>query len=162
MMHWLPHPVLSILLFATWLLLSADLSLAHIVLAAILALVIPYVCRSFLAGLPPIKSLGAAVRLLFVVTYDIVVANVVVARLILGSPKKLRPLFVEMPIALTEPMSISLLASIITMTPGTVSAELTDDNRLLIIHALDCADPSGLIADIQTRYEKPLMEIFGC
>ena len=162
MKRWLPHPVLSILLFIAWLLLSADLSLAHIVLAAILAWAIPYVCRSFLAGLPPIKNPWAALRLLFVVTYDIVVANVVVARLILGSPKKLRPLFVEMPIALTQPMSISLLASIITMTPGTVSAELTDDNRVLIIHALDCADPSGLIADIQNRYEKPLMEIFGC
>jgi multicomponent K+:H+ antiporter subunit E len=162
MKRWLPHPVLSILLFVTWLLLSADLSLAHIVLAAILAWVIPYVSRSFLVGLPPIKNPWAALRLLFVVTYDIVVANVVVARLILRSPKKLRPLFVEMPIALTQSMSISLLASIITMTPGTVSAELTDDNRILIIHALDCADPSGLIADIQNRYEKPLMEIFGC
>ena len=162
MKRWLPHPVLSILLFIAWLLLSADLSLAHIVLAAILAWAIPYVCRSFLAGLPAVKSPWAALRLLFVVTYDIVVANVVVARLILGSPKKLRPLFVEMPITLTQPMSISLLASIITMTPGTVSAELTDDNRVLIIHALDCADPSALIADIQNRYEKPLMEIFGC
>jgi multicomponent K+:H+ antiporter subunit E len=162
MKRWLPHPVLSALLFVTWLLLSADLSLAHIVLAAILAWAIPYVCRSFLVGLPPIKHPWAALQLLFVVTYDIVVANVVVARLILGSPKKLRPLFVEMPLRLTQPMSISLLASIITMTPGTVSAELSDDNRTLLIHALDCADPVGLVTDIQNRYEKPLMEIFGC
>jgi multicomponent K+:H+ antiporter subunit E len=162
MKRWLPHPVLSALLFVTWLLLSADLSLAHIVLAAILAWAIPYVCRSFLAGLPPIKNPWAALRLLFVVTYDIVVANVVVARLILGSPKKLRPLFVEMPLRLTQPMSISLLASIITMTPGTVSAELSEDNHTLLIHALDCADPVGLVTDIQNRYEKPLMEIFGC
>jgi multicomponent K+:H+ antiporter subunit E len=97
-----------------------------------------------------------------VVTYDIVLANIAVARLILGSPTKLRPLFVEFPLDLTQPMSISLLASIITMTPGTVSADLSEDSKLLLIHALDCDDPARLIGEIKHRYEKPLMEIFGC
>jgi len=66
------------------------------------------------------------------------------------------------PLELTQPMSISLLASIITMTPGTVSADLSEGNAMLLVHALSCDDPDALIAEIKQRYEKPLIEIFGC
>jgi multicomponent K+:H+ antiporter subunit E len=59
-------------------------------------------------------------------------------------------------------MSISLLASIVTMTPGTVSADVSEGNTSLLVHALDCDDPDALVAEIKQRYEKPLMEIFGC
>lgn len=162
MKKWLPHPVLSLFLFVAWLLLAAELSAAHILLALILASVIPFLCRSFLYGIPSLRNPSAAARLLLLVTYDIVLANIAVARLILGPPGRLKPIFVEVPLELTQPMSISLLASIITMTPGTVSADLSEGNRTLLVHALDCDDPAGLVAEIKQRYEKPLLEIFGC
>ena len=120
------------------------------------------VCRPFLSDLPSVRRPMAALRLLFVVTYDIVMANIAVARLILGSPSKLKPAFVQVPLELTNPMSISLLASIITMTPGTVSSDLSEGNTSLLVHALDCCDSDALVAEIKQRYEKPLLEIFGC
>lgn len=162
MKAWLPYPVLSLLLFVVWLLLVAEISVAHVLLALFLAWGIPMLCRPFLKDLPPVKHVFAALRLVALVTYDIVVANVAVARLVLGPTARLKPAFVQVPLTLTQPMSISLLASIITMTPGTVSSDLSQDNKVLIVHALDCSDPEALVADIQQRYEKPLLEIFGC
>jgi multicomponent K+:H+ antiporter subunit E len=162
MSAWLPYPILSGLLLATWLLLTGELSAAHGILALFLAIVIPLLCRPFLSGLPRVRSPIAAIRLVFLVTYDIVIANIAVARLVLGPPDRLRPVFVQVPLALTSDLSISLLGSIITMTPGTVSCDLSEDHTLLLVHALDCGDPPGLIADIKQRYEKPLLEIFGC
>lgn len=162
MKTWLPHPVLSLLLVLVWLLLVAEISLAHILLALFLAWSIPMLCRPFLKGLPSVRNAFAALKLVAVVTYDIVVANITVARLVLGPTARLKPAFVQVPLTLTQPMSISLLASIITMTPGTVSSDLSKDNKLLLVHALDCSDPQALVADIQQRYEKPLLEIFGC
>jgi multicomponent K+:H+ antiporter subunit E len=162
MKAWLPYPVLSFLLFVVWLLLVAEVSAAHVLLALFLAWGIPMLCRPFLKDLPPVRHAFAALRLVALVTYDIVLANIAVARLILGPTARLQPVFVQVPLTLTQPMSISLLASIITMTPGTVSSELSQDNKVLIVHALDCSDPEALVADIQQRYEKPLLEIFGC
>jgi multicomponent K+:H+ antiporter subunit E len=162
MKAWLPYPVLSLLLFVVWLLLVAEVSVAHVLLALFLAWGIPMLCRPFLKDLPPVRHTFAALRLVALVTYDIVVANIAVARLILGPTARLNPVFVQVPLTLTQPMSISLLASIITMTPGTVSSDLSQDNKILIVHALDCSDPEALITDIQQRYEKPLLEIFGC
>jgi multicomponent K+:H+ antiporter subunit E len=162
MKAWLPYPVLSFLLFVVWLLLVAEVSSAHVLLALFLAWGIPMLCRPFLKDLPPVRHAVTALRLVALVTYDIVVANIAVARLILGPTARLKPVFVHVPLTLTQPMSISLLASIITMTPGTVSSDLSQDNKVLIVHALDCSDPEALVADIQQRYEKPLLEIFGC
>lgn len=162
MKAWLPYPVLSLLLFIVWLLLVAEISVAHVLLALFLAWGIPMLCRPFLKDLPPVHHVFAALRLVILVTYDIVVANLTVARLVLGPTARLKPAFVKVPLTLTQPMSISLLASIITMTPGTVSSDLTQDNKVLIVHALDCSDPGALVSDIQQRYEKPLLEIFGC
>lgn len=162
MIRWLPFPLLSLLLFLSWLLLAAELSAAHIVLAAVLAFAVPLIVAAFLDHLPPVQSRAAALRLVLLVTWDIVVANVVVARLVLGPIHTLRPAFVKVPLDIRNPQSIALLASIITMTPGTVSADLSADQQSLLVHALDCEDAESLVADIKARYEKPLQEIFGC
>jgi multicomponent K+:H+ antiporter subunit E len=157
-----PFPVLSAILFLSWLLLVAEISVAQSLLALVLSFGIPKLIAPFLDHLPRIRSGTAAIKLIFLVTWDIVIANVAVARLVLGPAARLRPKFIELPIELTNPQSIVLLASIITMTPGTVSSDLSENGRVLIVHALDCADEAKLIKDIKDRYERPLKEIFGC
>jgi multicomponent K+:H+ antiporter subunit E len=162
MKRWLPFPLLSAVLAACWLLLAAEISVAHILLAALLAVSIPLLVAPFLDHLPRVISPLAAARLILLVTWDIVLANVAVARLVLGPTARLRPAFIHVPLALSNPQSIALLASIITMTPGTVSSDIDPERRTLLVHVLDCADAEQLVADIKHRYEEPLLEIFGC
>jgi len=89
------------------------------------------------------------------------VSNVEVARRILGPESALRPGFVELPLALTDPFAIATLAGIITMTPGTLSCAVAPDARTLLVHALHLEDADALVAEIKSRYEAPLMEIFA-
>ena len=98
--------------------------------------------------------------LVLVMLYDIVRANLHVARLVLGPQAAIRPGWVWVPLELTNIHGITALASLITVTPGTVSAELSDDRRYLLVHVLDLRDPEALIEEIKTRYEKPLRKIF--
>ncbi len=160
--RWLPYPLLSVALAAGWLMLTGDLSAGHLLLAALLGITIPCISAPFLDHLPRVQSPSAALRLLLLVTWDIVIANVAVSRLVLGSTGRLTPVFLRVPLALSNAQSTALFASIITMTPGTVSAVIDTENRELLVHALDCSDPDALIAEIKERYEKPLLEIFGC
>jgi len=157
-----PFPVLSGALVAAWLALAGEFSAAQVLLAVLLALAVPLLAQPFLDHLPRLVSVRAAVRFALLVTWDIVLANIVVARLVLGPIERLRPAFVKVPLDLTQPQSVALLASVITMTPGTVSADLAIDRKTLLVHALDCNDPDALVVDIKQRYERPLMEIFGC
>ena len=157
---WFSHPVLSLLLAAAWLLLQRSLAPAQLLTAALLALLVPRLVHGFLGPGVRLRAVGTALRLAGVVLWDILVSNLAVARLVLDPSARPRPAWVPVPLALTHPTALSLLASIVTTTPGTVSCVVDEERREILVHALDCADPGALVADIQRRYEAPLREIF--
>ena len=159
----LPSPLLSAMLFLAWLMLNESASPGHLLLAAGLALVLPWSTRRVRPEQPRLRHARTALRLLGRVLTDIVVSNVEVARRVLGPEAVLRPVFVWVPLAIRDPHGLVALAGIVTLTPGTLSSEITADRRHLLVHALHCPDDAAraaLVASIQTRYERPLMEIF--
>jgi multicomponent K+:H+ antiporter subunit E len=160
--RWLPHPLLSLLLVVFWPLLFNTLSLAHLLFGLVLAILVPLFTKRFWPGSPRVRRPLHLARYGLLVLGDILIANVQVAWLILGPVKKLRPAFVTYPLDLREDFSITLLASTVSLTPGTVSADVSADRSTLIIHALDVEDEATLIAHIKQRYETPLREIFEC
>lgn len=160
MKRWLPAPLLSLAVFVVWLLLVATTDLAHVLLAAVLAVVLPLVAQRLREDTAHMRRPGKAARLAALVLWDIVLSNIEVARRILGRESKMRPAFVWIPLDLTNRHGISTLAGIITMTPGTVSSELSPDQRHLLVHFLHLEDADAAITQIKTRYEAPLREIF--
>jgi len=155
-----PAPLLSATLFAVWLLLNNTLDPAQLVLGAALAIVVPWFTETLRPERPRIRKPLLIVRLGLVVLWDIVLSNIEVARRILGPEEAIKPAFVWMPLELTDPHAIVSLAGIITMTPGTLSAELSPDRRHLLVHAFNVDDEAALIAQMKARYEAPLKEIF--
>ena len=155
-----PSIPLSVTVFLFGLLLTGDMSRAYFALTVLLAMVIPQVARRLEREFANVGSLRPLPRLVLVMLYDIVRANWHVARLVLGPRKAIHPGWVWIPLELTNIHGITALASLITVTPGTVSAELSDDRRYILIHVLDLKDPQAVIDEIKTRYEKPLREIF--
>lgn len=160
MKRFLPSLPLSLAVLVLWLLLVAQLSVGQFLLGLVFAIALPAA-----AGLlQPERARFGRGRAVFVlvrrVLWDIVLSNVEVARRILGPERALTPTFVWVPLELTSIHGITALASIITLTPGTVSAELSEDRRHLLIHCFNLADAEQLLATIKARYEAPLKEIF--
>ena len=160
MKRWLPAPLLSATLFAVWLLLNNTVDAAHLVLGALVAIVVPWFTERLRPDRPRIRRPLVILRLGLVVLWDIVMSNIEVARRILGPEEAIRPAFVWLPLDLTDPHAIVSLAGIITMTPGTLSAELSADRRHLLVHAFNVDDEAALIAQMKARYEAPLKDIF--
>lgn len=160
--RWLPMPAQSLILFAVWLLLNNTLAAGHILLGAILALGIPLLVSPMQSPQPRVRSHLRAVRYTLMVLYDILVANFEVAVRVIGPMGKLQPAFVAVPLDIEGAVPITILASTISLTPGTVSAEVSEDRRWLYIHVLHLTDEAQLIAQIKSRYEAPLKEIFRC
>ena len=163
MKRWLPTPVISLLLFVAWLMLNGSLSAGHLLLGAALAVMLPWWTQRFRQEELRVHRWATVLRLAGRVLWDIVVSNVEVARRVLGPEATLRPVFVWVPLSIRDPHGIVALAGIITLTPGTLSSELTPDRRHLLVHALHCPDAAAeavLVASIQARYEAPLKEIF--
>lgn len=154
-----PAPLLSVVLFGAWLLLNG-LSAGHVVLAAVLGVAIPWFTERFRPERFRLRSWPTLAALAAIVLWDIVVSNVQVATLIIGPERRIHPRFVWLPLDIRDPHGIATLAGIITMTPGTLSADLTEDRRFLLVHALNVADEAELVASIKARYEAPLLRIF--
>jgi multicomponent K+:H+ antiporter subunit E len=159
--RWLPHPALSALLAVAWLLLQQSLAPAHLLSAVVLALLVPRLVHRFIGTGAQPRRPGLALRFAALVLWDIVVSNIAVARLVLSPAARPQPAWVVVPLDTRHPTAMALLASVITMTPGTVSCVVDDAERMILVHALDCSDPAGMAAQIKSRYEQPLMEIFG-
>lgn len=158
----LPNPVLTLLLAGLWLLLNNTFAGGHIVLGLFLGWAIPLLVAGFLIEVPRVRKPLKLCLFVLMVFYDIVAANIHVARLVLGPKEKLRPAFIVMPMRIENEFVLAALTSIVSLTPGTVSAGLSPDHKHLLMHALDAPDIEGIIAEVQSRYEAPLMEIFEC
>lgn len=156
----LPHPLLTPTLAAIWLLLNNSLAPGQIILGALLGWLIPLFTLRFWPDTVRIRKPWLLLRFFIVFLFDVCIANLAVARRILGRPESLRPAFIEVPLALESELAISFLANTICLTPGTVSALLSPDRRILLVHALDAPDPDAVRAIIKSRYEAPLKAVF--
>ena len=131
----LPHPFLSALLVGVWVLLAGSLSLGSLVMAALLALGIGWIIPRPAA--PRIASPLGLIAYGGLVIWDIAVASVQVAQIILFMPKdQIKSAFIAVPIDLPSQQAITLLAGTITLTPGTLTADISSDGSVLLIHAL--------------------------
>ncbi|WP_436861851.1 Na+/H+ antiporter subunit E [Acinetobacter haemolyticus] len=157
--RWFPHPFVSCLVFLCWLMLSHSLDASDLLIALLLGIVIPRLVRPFIARTPDIHWIPA-IKLIFVVLWDIVISNFRVAKMVLGPMDNLHPQWYRIPLETNHEQVNTLLAMIITTTPGTVSAGIDQERGDILIHALSTDDTELDIQEIKQRYEQPLIEIF--
>lgn len=157
----LPAPLLSLALFALWLVLNQSLSAGHLVLAAVVALATPILSAPLRPLGVRIRRPGSVVRLVLTVARDVVDSNRLVASRIASAHRNpVRSAFVRVPLALRNADGLTALAVITTIIPGTVWAELAGDRSALLLHVFDVEDEAAFVAAFKDRYERPLMEIF--
>jgi multicomponent K+:H+ antiporter subunit E len=161
MARFLPHPYLSVLLALVWLLLANEIGAGTLLGGAALGIAVPLFTSVYWSRRARVGAPLIAVQYVLIVLWDIVVANIQVAYLVLfRRGYSLQSRFVTIPLDVQAPEAIAVLAGTITMTPGTVSADLSADGRALLVHCLETVDPAATVAAIKHRYERRLQRIF--
>ena len=158
----LPHPKLSAFLLVLWLLLNNSAAPGHLLLGALLGMLIPLFTRRFWPERLGLANPGLMLRFTGRILWDIIMANFAVARVVLGPRSAVQPAFVHVPLDIHDDFPVTVLASVVSLTPGTVSAGIDAERRYLLVHALSVDDTEALARDIKTRYEAPIKEIFAC
>lgn len=157
----LPMPIHSAVLLLTWLLLN-DFSVGHWFLGSLLALFIPWLVAPLSDPQARVRKPFKAVLYGLMVLWDILRSNIEVAILVLRPNRHLQPALLALPLDIQGELPQALLASTISLTPGTVSIDFSEDRKWLYIHALHVTDEQALLRSIKERYEAPLKEIFAC
>ena len=156
----LPHPGLSALLVVMWVVMVNDVTFGTLFLGLVVGFGVPLLTAPWWPGRPRVRFVPAAAYLALVL-WDILVANFQVAAIILFKPTRdLRPAWLTIPLELTSPEAITVFAGTISLTPGTVSSDISACGQYLLVHALHAPDPAGEVAKAKARYEARLKEIF--
>lgn len=158
----LPHPLLTILLAVVWIMLQNSVTAGMVVFGLILGTIIPLVTAVWWPDRPRGLRMGKLLAYMLLVLWDIIVANIEVAWIVLTRPNdKLRTKWVVVPLDLRRPEAITILAGTVTLTPGTVSTDLSNEGHSLLVHALDAESADEVRDQIKSRYEARLKEIFS-
>lgn len=153
--------VLGILLLTlAWLALTGSWSIPNVGFGIILSVVAASFSRETRRrreiAIRPIRVLGLA--LLFL--WELALSGYRVARLVLMPRMELKPGIFAYPLKVDRNFEITLLANLITLTPGTLSVDVSPDRKLLFVHAIDCSDPDQARRDIADGFERKILEAF--
>lgn len=156
-----PHPVVSVVIALLWLVLTG-FTPGQMVLAVAVGTLAGLAYGRLTPTRIRLRRPDLMVKLFFRVGGDIIRSNIAVARLMIteGRDKGRRSGFVHIPLDLTNPHALAVLAMIVTATPGTAWVEYTPRNRTLLLHVFDLLESDDWVHIIKTRYEALLMEIF--
>jgi multicomponent K+:H+ antiporter subunit E len=155
-------PVLTGVLLLMWLLLNDTVSLGHVLFGLLLAVVLACASGVLRPLKPRIRRARLVLVLLLLVLYDIVRSNIGVARIVLHlvGGREVHSGFVKIPLALTDPHGLAVLAGIVTATPGTIWVDHDVATSTLTLHVLDLTSEQHWIDWVKGRYETLLVRIF--
>ena len=162
MRRWLPYPLVSLALCALWLLLNQAFDVASILLGALLGIALPLLLRRLQPlGYPRLRAPLTFIRLIGFALVEIVRSCFNVCHIILFKDyRKVNSQFIRVPLTIRDPYGLAMLSCLINMTPGTVWVEILPERHELSLHVFDLHDEQWWIDTIQTRYERPLIDIF--
>jgi multicomponent Na+:H+ antiporter subunit E len=152
----------GVLAFA-WSALMGQVNLATLTIGFTLGLLSLWVVAPLFgpAGRRDLRRLPAAVRLILLFLYELIVSGFRVAWDVVSPGSKATPGIVEVPLDVKSGHEITLLANLISLTPGTLSLDLSEDRRILYVHSMYTDDPEQLVAEIKTTFEKLIIEVCG-
>jgi multicomponent K+:H+ antiporter subunit E len=157
-----PHPFLTLLIAFVWTVLQPQVSAGMVVFGLILGMIIPLMTTRWWPDRPSGVRFGKLAVYIVLVLRDIIVANIEVAWIVLTVPNsQLKPAWIVVLLDLRQPEAITVLAGTVTLTPGTVSSDLSENGHSLLVHVLHTDDPEADLKRIKERYETRVKEIFG-
>lgn len=108
------------------------------------------------------RRLWALITFAVFIVWEIIISNVKLAQIILQRQPKLAPAIVAVPLAVTSPLEITILASVITLTPGTLSIDLGKNEsgeRVLYVHSMAIEDIDEFRHSLKETFERKLLAI---
>lgn len=151
--------LINMIVAGTWMFLKNDWSFPSFFVGFFWGLVLLYLMRRIIPGRFYFSRVLAACTLFFLFLKELLMANISVIRDITRPKLDIQPGIFALPTELKSDWEITLLSILITLTPGTIVMDISDDNKILYIHAINMADADEAIAAIKNSFEKAIMEV---
>lgn len=150
----------NLLLAIAWAAVSGSFTLANLVFGFVLSAIALYLIREQVGYVGYITRSWRVISLAALFVYELILSAWRVTTLVLSPRMDVKPGIFAYPMKVDRDGEITLLANLITLTPGTLSIDVSDDRRTLYVHALDCSDVDRTSGDIADGFERKILEAF--
>ncbi|MEK5037463.1 Na+/H+ antiporter subunit E [Sporosarcina sp. FSL K6-3457] len=151
--------LLNVFIAFVWMFMSTSLTASTFIIGYLIGLILIIMMRRFFKDRLYIWRLWAAVKLTLLFCKELLLSNISVLRIVLRPKLGIQPMIFALPTDLEHDWEITLLSSLITLTPGTIVLNVSDDQRTLYIHAIDVDDVDEAIDSIKNSFEKAIKEV---
>lgn len=150
----------NVLLALAWGAVTGSFSFLNLLFGFVLAALALWLIREQIGTSGAVTRVWRAFSLACLFLYELVMSSVRVAIIVLSPKRELNPAIIAYPLQVDRDFEITLLANLITLTPGTLSVDVSEDRGTLFIHCIDVPDVDAVIADIRNGFERKIMETF--
>lgn len=151
--------LLNVLIALTWMFLSVSFKPTTFIVGYLLGVLMLFMLRKSFSSRFYMDRIWAVIKLASLFLKELVLSNFSVLKLIVQPTMPIRPAIFAMPTVLEQDWEITLLSSLITLTPGTVVIDISDDNKTLYIHSIDFEDIDEAVESIRNTFEKAILEV---
>ncbi len=152
--------VVNVLLALSWGAVSGSFAVINLVFGFALGALALSMIREQVGSVGYFSRLRRIASLAVLFVYELLLSATRVAILVTRRDMNLKPGIISYPLKVDRDLEITLLANLITLTPGTLSVDVSADRKTLFIHALDCSDPEAIRSDIADGFERKILEAF--
>lgn len=152
--------LINILMALSWAAVTGSFSVVNLAFGFVLSLAALFLIREQVGTTASFQRAGKVVSLAALFVYELVLSAWRVARIVIRPKIELQPGIIAYPLTVESDFEITLLANLITLTPGTLSVDVSEDRKTLFVHCIDVPDPQGTIDDIKNGFERKILEVF--
>ncbi|CAN7219497.1 Na+/H+ antiporter subunit E [Neorhizobium tomejilense] len=152
--------ILSLVFAVVWVAVTGSATLHNLIFGFALSTLVLWIVRDEMGARGYWRRLGRILSLLALFLKELALSAWKVAVLVMRPHMDLKPGIFAFPLTVTRDFEITLLANLITLTPGTLSVDVSEDRKTLFVHAIDCSDVEATKRDIANGFERKIMEAF--
>jgi multicomponent Na+:H+ antiporter subunit E len=149
----------NLLLALTWVAATGVFRFENLSVGFILGALVLYISRRVVGAPRYFSKIGKLISLMAFFVWELVVANLRVAHDVLTPRHYMRPGIIAVPLAAKTDNEITMLSNLLTLTPGTLSLDVSADRKVLYVHAMYIDDADEVRRKIQEGFERRVLEV---
>lgn len=151
--------LLNVVLAFLWMFIKVSYDPISFIKGYIFGLLVIFVLRRYFHSRFYLFRLWSIIKLIFIFIKELILSNIAIVKVVLKPKLDMRPAIFAMDTVLTKDWQITLLSSLITLTPGTLVIDVSEDNKTLFIHAMNIGEVEDEINSIKNSFEKAILEV---
>lgn len=151
--------LLNVVLAFLWMFIKVSYDPISFIKGYIFGLIVIFVLRRYFHSRFYLFRLWSFIMLIFIFIKELILSNIAIVKIVLKPKLDMRPAIFAMNTTLTKDWQITLLSSLITLTPGTLVIDVSEDNKILFIHAMNIGEVEDEINSIKNSFEKAILEV---